>query len=196
MINTILYDIDGVIVDSHEYFSTKFSREFNVSYDKMRPFFESQFQDCLIGKADLKAELKEYLRVWGWNKSVDEFLDYWFESESTVNQQIIDSTVGLRSKGINCGIHTNNEKHRTNYLLNNLGLKDYFDFTFSSSDIKFKKPEKEFWQEVYSRLNSPDKKSVLIVDDDIENIKSAKEFGFSVHLYKEFNDYINKVKFL
>ena len=49
----ILLDVDGVLVNS-EMFSLQYQKRFNLPQDIMLPFFKGVFQDCLIGKADLK----------------------------------------------------------------------------------------------------------------------------------------------
>ena len=59
MIKTILFDVDGVVIPKKRRFSTNFSREFNVPIEKLSQFFENEFQLCLVGKADLKKEIKK-----------------------------------------------------------------------------------------------------------------------------------------
>ena len=193
MIKTVLFDIDGVVVLKKIRFSQRFSNDFGIPIEEVLPFFENEFGLCLIGKADLKEELKKYLARWNWQKTADELLEYWLSLENAVSEKIIDSVKKLRASGIKCFLNTNNEKYRVKYLLENIGLKKYFDGIFSSGEIGYTKSQQEFWQTVYSRLGTPDKKTVLVWDDDEKNIQSAKNFGFLAEPYTDFNNYKNKI---
>ena len=117
MIKIFLFDADGVVIIPSERFSDRFSREFNVDYEeKIPPFFENDFEPCLTGRADLKEIIKPYLKRWGWKKSVDELLEYWFENENHIDERVIEVIKKLRAIGIKCYLATNQEKYRTQYL--------------------------------------------------------------------------------
>ena len=186
--------MDDVIVLRKMRFSQRFSEEFKIPIEKLNPFFENEFKPCLIGKADLKEEIKKYLKEWGWKKSADDLLEYWFKTESSLDKKMLDSASRLRQKGINCYLCTNQEKYRVNYNFKKLGLNKYFDGIFYSAKIGHKKQEPEFWQEVYKILKFPDKKTVLFWDNSKDKLEAAKEFGFNTELYTSFKDYENKIK--
>ena len=63
-IKAIIFDADGVVINSPEMFSIQYQKAFGISNDVMLPFFEGIFQDCLKGKADLKEELKHHLIIY------------------------------------------------------------------------------------------------------------------------------------
>ena len=109
MIKTIIFDTDGMVAHREMYFSQRFSKEFGVPMEKVLSFFKNEFQLCLIGKADLKNELAKYFGQWGWKKSVEELLLYWFTNESNLDKKMLESVKNLRSKGISCYLDTNNE---------------------------------------------------------------------------------------
>jgi putative hydrolase of the HAD superfamily len=196
MTNVVLLDLDGVVIEREIYFSQRFSNDFGVPLEKIIPFFKNEFQLCLAGKSDLKEELGKRLKDWGWNKSLDELLQYWFEHESNVDKRVLESVLKLRDAGTMVYLATNNEKYRVNYILYDLGLKDYFDGVFASCDLGVKKPENDFWERIYRQLGDIEKSSIVLFDDDIENIDSAVEFGFRAKLYTDFECYervINKL---
>lgn len=64
------------------------------------PFFNGEFQDCLIGKADLKNVVKKYLKNWGWQKSVDDLLKEWFQFEHNIDEELADYLSSLKKKGL------------------------------------------------------------------------------------------------
>ena len=196
MIKTVVFDTDGMVIQREMYFSQRFSKEFGVPMEKVLPFFENEFQLCLVGKADLKEELAKYLSQWNWKKSVEELLSYWFANESNLDKKMLESVKNLRSKGIGCYLNTNNEKYRVQYLFENLDLKKIFDGVFSSAELGFLKPQPEFWSAIHERLGKPDKSEVLVWDDDEENVESAKNFGFHSESYSDYDAYENRMKSL
>jgi putative hydrolase of the HAD superfamily len=196
MIKTIIFDTDGMVIKREMYFSERFSKEFGVPADKVSPFFKKEFKLCLLGKADLKIELSKYLNLWNWKKSVEDLLSFWFEHESDLDKEMLESISALRDRGLQCYLDTNNEKYRVQYILKKLGLEKYFDGFFSSAEIGYIKEQPEFWSEVYRRLNNPDKSEVLVWDDGEENLKTVKDFGFNAELYSDFEVYNKRMKLL
>jgi putative hydrolase of the HAD superfamily len=190
----ILFDTDGVIIQREMYFSQRFSEEFGVPLEKILPFFKQEYQLCIVGKADIRVELSKYVIEWGWKKTVDELLAYWFSHESKINEQMLKEVKVLRNTGVRCYLHTNNEKYRSKYLFEKLGLKKYFDGAFSSAGLGFKKPQQEFWSSIYNYLDKPDKHSVLVWDNEEGNIHSARDFGFKAELYSDFGSYVRDMK--
>jgi len=196
MIKIIIFDTDGMVIRREMYFSQRFSDEFGVPAEKIIPFFKNEFRLCLIGEADLKEELAKYLEQWNWHKSVDDLLMYWFEHERDIDKKIIESVKTLRKAGVRCYLDTNNEKYRVQFLLENLGLGDFFDGVFASAELGRLKEEKEFWAIVHEKLGRPDKSEVLVWDDDEKEVLAASNFGFQAKLYKDFDAYENQMKLL
>ena len=193
MINIIILDTDGIVVHREMYFSQRFSQTFGVPPEKVLRFFKNEFQLCLTGKADLKEELSKYTPEWGWTKSVDDLLMFWFENENTIDQKILEHIQTLRKKGVCSYIDTNNEKYRAAYLFDNLGLKQFFDGTFSSAQLGCLKPQQEFWSAIHDALGKPNKADVLVWDDDHEHVEAAKLFGFHAERYSDFDTFTNRM---
>ena len=194
MIQSVIFDTDGMVNHREMYFSKYYSEKFGLEYGKMLSFFEGDFQQCLIGKLDLKEELEKRLELWEWKGSVDELLKMWFEYESNLDEKVLEHVDGLRKKGIKCYLSTNNEKYRADYLMNTLGLKNHFDGVFSSAEVGQSKEWKEFWEFVYKKIGESGKESVLVWDDDKTNLAPAKEFGFKTEFYSGFEDYKKKME--
>ena len=71
----------------------------------------------------------------------------------------------------------------------------WFDGVFSSSALGFKKPQSEFFQQIFSII--PEKKDeVLFWDDDILNVKGARAFGLQAEQYRDFEAFKNYVHVL
>ena len=193
MIKTIIFDADGMVINRGILFSEQFAKDYGIPQEKITPFFKNEFQLCKVGKADVKEVLKKYLPIWGWKKSTEDFLEYWFKFDSVLDQEMLKSIDGLRAKGIKCYLATDNEKYRVEYFENVLNFKKIFDGVFSQRKIGFSKYQLEFWQAAYDQLEKPDKKSVLCWDNDQDKLDPAKNFGFQTELYTNFKEYKNKI---
>src|ERR1700738_2771478 len=103
MIKMILFDVDGVLAINEKPFTHYLERDYGIPKENLEPFFNKKvFSNFLIGQTDLKEELAPYLQQWGWHKSVDDFLQYWFVSEHNIDEPLVEYVQQLRQAGILC----------------------------------------------------------------------------------------------
>ncbi len=194
MIKAIIFDADGMIVHGTR-FSSRLEKKFNISKEVTKEFFDGVFKDCVVGKAGLKEELKAYFPKWGWNGTLEEILNFWFDEKyNIIEERFFPLIEELRKKGLKCYLATNNEKERTDNLINERGLGKHFDDVFSSSFIGAKKPEKEFFESILKSLSGIEKKEILFWDDDFRNIEGAESFGLKTQIYADFAEFQKKVE--
>ena len=82
-IKCILFDADGVIINS-QMFSIQYQNKYAVPNDDMITFFRGDFQNCIIGKADLIESLRTWLPVWKWERKTIEFSELNHKSKNSV----------------------------------------------------------------------------------------------------------------
>jgi len=192
MITTLILDADGVLING-ESFSETLARDYDVDHDKEKEFFTTKFQDCLIGKADLKESVTPYLASFGWKGTADEFLDYWFRAGHALNEEFITYVQKLRKSGIRVVLATNQEKYRTQYMLEHMGFAEAFDKVYSSAHLGLKKPAVEFFAKVVDDMGVP-KDEVLFWDDDQRNIDGAVEYGIHAEFYRDYESFLESMK--
>ncbi len=195
MIKVIIFDADGVLING-ERFSVALERDYGISLETTLPFFNGEFQECLVGNKDLKQTVSPYLPIWGWTKDIEAFIDYWFSVEHSTNEELIRYIQDLRNQGVLCFLATNNEKYRFQYMLEKMGFVNCFDKTYASAHLGHKKPSQEFFLKIFNELEHIQKNEILFVDDTEENVKSAEDFGFYVELYNSFESFKTKLAFL
>jgi putative hydrolase of the HAD superfamily len=183
MTKAILFDLDGlVIIGNGKRFSQRISEEMDIPYEQVSEFFTKDFRECSFGRADLKEKIAPYLTKWGYKGTVDNFLNYWFEGESNTDKEVLKLASELRQKGIKCYIATRQEKYRKEYLLNVVGLKDYFDGIFCTCDIGYDKWEQGYWDYVFNALNSTAEKIMFFCDSQ-KNVDNAGKLGIQTYFY-------------
>jgi putative hydrolase of the HAD superfamily len=171
----VLIDVDGVVLRPRDkYFSQRLNEDgYDIDDKKVSEFFKNQYKDIVVGKAQLEEELAKVASDWGWERTVDELLEYWFSYENHMDQNVIDFVQKLRQDGIKCYLASDHSKYRKQDLLNNVGLAQYFDGAFFSSDVGFTKEDKEYYAQVLEQIDlAPDE--ILFVDDDSKNVEIAK----------------------
>jgi putative hydrolase of the HAD superfamily len=192
MITTLLFDADGVLINGKK-FSAELEREYGISAKHTAPFFTGKFNDCLIGKADLKKEISKHLAEWGWKRSAEDLLEYWFTVEHSLDHDLIEYIQELRRKGITCYIATNQEMYRAAYMLEKMGFRDAFDGVWASAHLGHKKPAEDFFKELLSNIGTTVKEQVLFWDDTKENVEAARNFGIDAEVYTSFSDFKQKM---
>ena len=63
-----------------------------------------------------------------------------------------------------------------------------FDGVWSSADLKYKKPQQEFFQALFNKLDFQ-KNQIAFWDDTHENVETGNKFGLQSHLYKDIEDF-------
>ncbi len=191
-IKAIIFDADGVVINSPEYFSVQYSKEFGIYNESMVPFFKGIFQECVVGKRDLKEILQPILEDWKWNGTVDELLVWWFKSEHYIDQRIIGEIKRLQGKGVKCCLGTKQEKYRAEYIRKKMGFEKIFDELYISCDMGYKKPDKKFFEFIFNDLASKmpiRKEEIMLWDNKEENIAAARELGWQGYLYDSFDNF-------
>ena len=191
---SILLDADGVVIEPrNKYFSDKYSEEYNVPLSYVMQFFKNEYKKAVIGEISIRKTLPRYFEKWGWEKSVDEFLRYWFESEQELNNQLLNVIDEYRQNGIPCYLVSDNEEERARYIMEDLGLKNHFDEAFFSFEMGMKKNNPDFFIEVVKEILDY-AEEVIYWDDDPGNVTSAKEVGINAFVYQGYQDFIEKMK--
>ena len=187
----ILFDADGVTIKESRRFSEVLAEQYDIPLEKISLFFENEFKDCLVGRADVKEALAKYVESWGWKGTVDDLMAFWFTVGNEIDGPVAQAIKRLRAEGVSCYLVTNQETYRGQHLCRMFdGL---FDGAFVSGDIGCKKDETAFFEHVFNHVGRGlEKHEMLLIDDDIKNVEAARKFGISTIHYQRPDD-LNKI---
>lgn len=187
-IQAVCFDADGVVVNPQMQFSKYLKREHGISPEMTRGFFNGVFNDCLVGKADLKEVLPAYLIDWGWKGGVDEFVRTWLQTDHVIDSRLMRAIQNLRQKGIVCCLTTSQEHNRAEYMKTRMGFQEAFDHLFFSCEVGWQKPDHPYYRHIEKALHL-EKEAILFWDDSQTNIASARECGWNAERYTEFDEF-------
>lgn len=178
----ILLDFDGVISPGR-YFSDIYAEQHGIDAQSMMPFFEHDKKQANIGNVDTKVLLAPYLQQWNWNKSVEAFMQYWFESDADIDNRIKEWAQSMRSNEHKIYLATDQEHYRADYIWNTQQLNTWLDGKFISHEIGFEKSSPEFFQHVITTLNAQPS-SITLIDDSESKVQAAQQAGLHTIHYK------------
>ncbi len=178
-----LFDVDGVLLKS-ETWRDHLIMEYGLLPEDTREFFDGPFQACIVGKADLHEVLQPFLPGWGISCSVQEFVNMWFETESEVIESTFNFIEEIADSADSLSIATNQEAYRSKYLWENVGLRDFFQNAFVSSDLGVRKPLPTYFQRVQGELGV-EPGQIVFVDDNKANVDAAKAMGWRAVHYRD-----------
>jgi putative hydrolase of the HAD superfamily len=182
-IRVICFDADGVVVNPMFQFARLLDEEYGITLERTRGFFKGVFNDCLVGKADLRTALEPFLAGWGWNGTVDEFIAIWLRADHVIDANLMAIIQDLRGAGVLCCLATNQERNRADYMRIRMGFQTAFDRLFFSCELGCQKPDPAYFRQIQQALGfSPDE--LFLWDDSQANVDSARACGWNGERYE------------
>ena len=189
MSSVLLVDVDGVIIrPKHKYFSDKLSQDYGIPVESITTFIKGDYKKAAMGEVDIKEILPPHLKRWGYKGTVDEFLEYWYSSETTIDTQLAEIVAQERDRGIKTYLVSDNESGRAEYLMNVVGLKDMFDGGFFSANLGTTKSDPEFFRMIIKRLGVTPT-NIEYWDDGVKNVEAARSIGIKAYLYTNVDEF-------
>lgn len=175
MIDTVLFDLDGTIINTNELIITTFqhvieknglkphTREEIIPHMGMTLEHQLRIFSGREDVADLVADYRKYNRA-----RHDELIRDFPHVKEVISR--------LHERGITMGIVTTKIKETTLLALNMFGLKPYMKAVVTVDDVKHPKPHPEPILTALRELNA-DPARTLMVGDSAADLQSAKAAG-------------------
>ena len=190
MIKGIIFDMDGVIIDSnrvhYENWNTVFKRRFGIVVP-MEEFASrlgessKDFTEYFIRKYNLKVNF---------NEIVKELRENFYNNSSKINlKKNVKEVLGRLKQNYKIALATGANKEWAIDIITSNGLSDYFDYVIAGNEVKKAKPEPEIFLKAAEMLKLKPRECVVIEDASF-GILAAKNAGmFVISIPDDFTKY-------
>ena len=205
MIKLIVFDLDGVLVETKKLHYEAFNkalRDVDVKYEITLEEHLSKYDGLSTRKKlDLLGREKglsgmEFERIW----MRKQLYTSQMLRELKSDDRIINVLSKLKNDGYTIAVASNSIRDSVKITLLKLGFLEYIDFYLSNEDIRHPKPHPEIYlRAIIESSSSP--KETLIIEDSIVGRKAANESGAYLMginnptdiIYENIINYINSI---
>lgn len=184
MIKLIMFDLDGVLIDSKEIHFNALNlalNEIGGDYIISRKEQDTTFEglttnvklDILSKTKGLPKDLHEDI----WHKK-QEYSAKLFESTSK-DEDLVNIFRFIKSRGIKIAVASNSIRQTLNTCLKTLGVWDYVDYSLSNEDVKLPKPDPQIYNWCMDYLMVEPEDTVIFEDSEI-GLRAAMATGAKV----------------
>ena len=190
MIDTIIYDLGGVLIDWNpmyvyeNYFEKESDR--NFFFENICTSEWNEEQDA--GRSIAEANELLIAQYPNWEQAIRDYYGRWTEMIKGPIQESVDLLESIRNKG-NYKLYalTNWSAETFPYALSKFEFLSWFEGILVSGEEKTRKPFNDFYLKLFEKYSIPMEKSVFI-DDNLRNIEAARKLGIqSIHFTNAAN---------
>ena len=174
MIKAILFDLNGVLIDSER-----------LNIEVWKKVFEKyglEFDEKLYIQLIDGRTTKEIAQAFVDEEKIKEFVELkdriWYDLFAERGVTVFDDTIPflkeLKNRGIKTAVITSSRKVK--FILKCLDMSQYFDVVIGGSDITCGKPNPEIVLKAMNLLNM-DTSEVALVEDSIAGLDAGKKAG-------------------
>ena len=192
---TILFDLDGTLVDSapdllraHNHVMKKFGYP-TKSTEEIRNLV-GQGAGAMLGRSIWGQAKKEFGKVQDENikkEMIKDFTDFYGKNivnESTLINGVKDFLIWSKKNSISMAVCTNKTDYLAVDLLKKIGIYDFFEYIAGHNTFDYCKPDPRHLTSVIEILQGDIKKSLMIGDSETD-ANAAKDAGIPVILMED-----------
>lgn len=186
MIKAIIFDMDGVLIDSEPVYLNQFidfvKEGLNVTVDDS---LEAEMKKCVgISDKELIQLLAELLKDQLTEKEINErnqkhWDNFSINYRTILNPHVLNILPNLKSFGLTLAIASSSPINNIKTVIEECGIQQYFSLLVSGESFKKSKPNPEIYLSTIQKLNlSADE--VIVIEDSTYGIEAATKAGLQV----------------
>ena len=188
MLKAVIFDMDGVLVDteplSDSHFQKLLKERFNVEvkkeyFQKFRGTTGHHFWPVIIEEFKLNTSPEEIMKL-----TRPSYLEFLRKSNLNAIAGVSELIDSLLKENIKIAVASSASSIRIKTLLEIIKLSDKFEIIISADDIKNSKPHPEIYLAAAKSLGL-DPKDCVAIEDAQKGVASAKAAGMKVIAYKD-----------
>ncbi len=185
MITTILFDVDGVILEKiHPIIVEKLQKLSGKSPQEIIAIRKKYWEFAKVGKINDTNMCEHIFSELSIDPSHIPKFKSDIQSSCSINQGILQLVTKIKDLGYKTALLSNSSHELTAVPLKMTCVDKYFDSVFLSHNIGFAKPSREIFDHVTKALGvSMD--ALLLIDDKEENVEAARRFGMKAILFTD-----------
>ena len=188
MKNHIIFDMDGVIIDSEPEYQKRI--KIFMERNGFTITDELSFQICGSNRKDTYELFRE--NVPGFDMSYEKYYqgrdqvnaDYPLDLRAIVNEDIYPLMEKLKANGFKIGMASSSPREKVLNNLGDLGLVDYFEIIVSGMEFKHSKPDPEIYIYTMKKMGVKPK-DCYVVEDSTFGLQAAERAGAIVICKKD-----------
>ena len=189
MIDTIIFDMDGVIVDSepiHLSMTKELLKQFNIeiSDQELHAFVGTSSRNmwgCFKEKFDLPISIEELLE-----QDKSKYFKYLREHNVMPIPGVVSLIEDIHKASCPMILASSASAENIDIVLSKFGIAHYFKFRISGANLKHSKPHPEIFLTSASITNTKPK-NCLVIEDSENGVKAAKSAGMKCIGFKNHN---------
>lgn len=190
-IDTILFDMDGVLIEAKEWHYEALNRALDLfgmpisRFDHLTTFDGLPTRrklEMLSLERGLPSELHEFI-----NEMKQQYTMELVQTQCKprfVHEYALSS---LKARGYRMAVCSNSVRQTVTTMMDKANLSPYLSFMISNEDVRVGKPNPEMYLTAMQRFGV-DPKQCLIVEDNENGIKAAKASGAHVMIVRDVGD--------
>ena len=189
MIDTIIFDMDGVIIDSepiHLSMTKELLKQFNIeiSDQELHTFVGTSSRNMwehFQKRFSLSVSLEELLE-----RDKVKYFTYLKEHNIKPITGVVELIEDIHKASYPMILASSASSENIDITLNKFGIAHYFKFRMSGANLKHSKPHPEIFLVSASRINA-NPKNCLVIEDSENGVKAAKSAGMKCIGFKNHN---------
>ncbi len=190
-INTVIFDMDGVIFDTERIYLETWTDVFNrYGYKMTKEVYTSVMG---VGRKNV---INTFKRIYGDDLPIDKMYK---EKDDILYNRIEQGTVPtkegvhevlsfLKENNYNVALATSAKRERVDKHLKDAKLEVFFDVTVCGDEVEKAKPNPDIFLKAASKLGV-DRKRCIVVEDSLAGVKAGNNAGMLVVNIPDLRDY-------